>query len=190
MGVAMENRCVAVRPDAPESEPYRVLGTQVFRQTMDRQLNTVMVTSALPGEGKTLTAINLALTFARDFSRTALLVDCDLRKPSVYRYLGLSGEKGIIDSLLDGTPVNELIVWPGIEKFTVISGGRPVNESATDGISTDEGDPGRDEGALPGTVTSFLTFPLSWSGQMPLCSRPSLTPSSWWFRVGGRPRKA
>jgi protein-tyrosine kinase len=89
-----------------------------------------MVTSALPGEGKTLTAINLALTFARDFSRTALLVDCDLRKPSVYRYLGLSGEKGIIDSLLDGRPVNELIVWPGIEKFTVISGGRPVNESA------------------------------------------------------------
>jgi non-specific protein-tyrosine kinase len=130
LAAAMGNRCVALGADSPEAEPYRVLRTQIMQRTVERQWNTVMVTSALPGEGKTLTSINLALTFARHFNRTVLLVDCDLRKPSIYQYLGLSGEKGLIDSVLDGKPVDELIVWPGIEKFTVISGGRPMSESA------------------------------------------------------------
>jgi protein-tyrosine kinase len=130
MSAALGNRCVALGPDAPEAEPYRVLRTQIIQRTAERHWNTVMVTSAFPGEGKSLTAINLALTFAREFKRTALLVDCDLRKPSIYRYLGLSGEKGLVDSLMDGVPVDDLIVWPGIDKFTVISGGRPISESA------------------------------------------------------------
>ena len=130
VAAAIANRCIALGADAPEAEPYRVLRTQIIHRTAGLHWNTVMVTSALPGEGKTLTSINLALTFARHFNRTTLLVDADLRKPSVYRYLGLSGEKGLVDCLLDGKPVNELIVWPGIEKFTVISGGRPMSESA------------------------------------------------------------
>ena len=130
LSTAMENRCVACGSDSPEAEPYRVLRTQILRQTVERQWNTLMVTSALPGEGKTMTAINLALTFARHFNRTVLLVDCDLKKPSVYKYLGLSGEQGLVDCLLDGKPLDEVIVWPGIEKLTIISGGRAVIESA------------------------------------------------------------
>ena len=89
-----------------------------------------MVTSALPEEGKTLVAINLALTFAREFEHTVLLVDGDLRKQSVHKYLGTAGEKGLIDYLADGMPVTELMTWPGIEKMTLISGGRPFHESA------------------------------------------------------------
>lgn len=130
MSTAMENRCVGILPDTAESEPYRVLRTQILKRTLEKKLNTVMVTSPLPGEGKTLTAINLALTFAREFNQTALLIDCDLRKPSIYRHLGLPGEKGLIDCLLHGSPISDLIVWPAIEKFTVLSGGRPFGESA------------------------------------------------------------
>jgi non-specific protein-tyrosine kinase len=89
-----------------------------------------MVTSALPGEGKTLAAINLAFTLAREFQHTVLLVDGDLRKQSVHKYLGCAGEKGLVDYLADGVPVSELITWPGIEKMTVISGGRSFQESA------------------------------------------------------------
>ena len=130
MNAALENRCVAVLPDMPEAEPYKLLRTQILQRTQDRNCNTVMVTSALPGEGKTLTAINLGLTFARHFNQTVLLVDCDLRKPSIHRYLGLPGEKGLVDCLLDGVNISDLIVWPGIEKFTFLSGGRSFGESA------------------------------------------------------------
>jgi non-specific protein-tyrosine kinase len=89
-----------------------------------------MVTSALPGEGKTMTAINLAFSFAREFQHTVLLIDGDLRKQSVHKYLGFDSDKGLIDFLADGTPVPDLIVWPGVEKITLISGGRSFQESA------------------------------------------------------------
>jgi non-specific protein-tyrosine kinase len=129
VNTALENRCVALAPHLPEAEHYRVLRTRVLQKAMERHGNTLMITSAFPGEGKTLTSINLALTFARHFDQTALLVDCDLRKPSIHRYLGLPGEKGLVDFLLDGVNINELIIWPGVEKFTVLSGGRPFPES-------------------------------------------------------------
>ena len=89
-----------------------------------------MVTSPRPGEGKTLTAINLALTIAKAFSQTALLVDCDFHQQQIHRYLGLESDKGIVDYLLDGVPLKDLIIWPKIEKLTLISGGRTISESA------------------------------------------------------------
>jgi protein-tyrosine kinase len=129
MNTALENRCVAMVPDMPEAEHYKLLRTRVLQKALERQGNTLMITSAHPGEGKTLTSINLALTFARHFNKTALLVDCDLRKPSVHRYLGLPGERGLVDYLLDGVNISDLIIWPGIEKFTVLAGGRAFPES-------------------------------------------------------------
>jgi protein-tyrosine kinase len=129
MKAALENRCVAMLPDTPETEPYKILRTRVLHRAQEKHGNTMMITSALPGEGKTLTSINLALTFARHFKQTALLVDCDLRNPSVHRYLGLPGEKGLVDYLLDGVNISDLIIWPGIEKITILSGGKPFPES-------------------------------------------------------------
>jgi protein-tyrosine kinase len=125
-----EKRCVGILTDAPEVEPYRILRTQIIKRTQERGGNTIMVTSPLPGEGKTLTAVNLAFTFAREFKQTVLLVDCDLRRQQIHLMLGYDSDKGIIDHLLRDVPMNELIVWPGIEKLTVISGGRTVQESS------------------------------------------------------------
>lgn len=125
-----EKRCVAILTDAPEMEPYRILRTQIIKRTQERGGNTIMVTSPLPGEGKTLTAVNLAFTFAREFKQTVLLVDCDLRRQQIHLMLGYDSDKGIIDYLLRDVPMNELTVWPGIEKLTVISGGKTVQESS------------------------------------------------------------
>jgi non-specific protein-tyrosine kinase len=88
--------------------------------------NTVMVTSAQPGEGKTLTAINLALSFAKEFDQTVLLVDCDLKQQSIHEVLGIDSEKGLVNYLLDNADLSKLIMWPGIEKFTLLSGGHPL----------------------------------------------------------------
>ncbi len=105
-------------------EAYRILRTQILQRTKSAGGNTILVTSALPGEGKTLTAINLAFTFAREFEQTALLVDADLKKPSIHRYLGYKSSRGLIDYLAQGAVVSDLLIWPGIEKITILSGGR------------------------------------------------------------------
>jgi len=89
-----------------------------------------MITSALPGEGKTLTAVNLALTFTKEFNHTVLLVDCDLRQQHVHKVMGIDSERGLIDALIDNRPLQELIIWPGIERLTLISGGRTISETS------------------------------------------------------------
>lgn len=127
---AGDNRCVSLFPDAFETESYKVLRTQVLQRTQHHGWNTLMITSARPGEGKTITAINLALTFARDLHQTTLLVDCDLRRQKIHDYLGLSTGKGLADYLLDDRPIQELIVWPGVDSLTLISGGRTIRDSA------------------------------------------------------------
>lgn len=128
--VAARNKCIAVIPNAPEVEQYKVLRRKILNLTREHGWNTIMITSALPGEGKTLTAINLSLTFAREFDQTVLLVDCDFRKQGVHEMLGIDSDKGLIDYLLSDTPINDVMIWPKIEKFTLISGGKTIQDSA------------------------------------------------------------
>lgn len=127
--VMLANRCVAFLPDSPEVEFYRQLRTRILQLNSGEAGATIMVTSALPGEGKTLTAINLALTFAKEFKQTALLVDCDLRQQQVHSVMGFPSEKGLVDYLMHDCPINELFVWPGVDKLSVISGGKTVKDS-------------------------------------------------------------
>jgi protein-tyrosine kinase len=127
--VMSANRCVAFLPESPEVEFYRQLRTRILQISGGQGGATVMVTSALPGEGKTLTAINLALTFAKEFKQTALLVDCDLRQQQVHSQMGFASERGLVDYLMDDCPITELFVWPGVEKLSVISGGKTVRDS-------------------------------------------------------------
>ncbi len=127
---AIENRCVCIKENSPEIDYYKVLRTQIQQRTKEKNLNTVMVTSVNPGEGKTLTSINLAVTFARELNQTVLLVDCDLKQQTIYKRLGFSGEKGLIDYLVDNKPLKDLIIWPGIEKLTLLSGGRAIQDSS------------------------------------------------------------
>jgi non-specific protein-tyrosine kinase len=125
----IRNRCVCISSEAPELDAYKVLRTQIRQRTKEQGMNTIMVTSVKPGEGKTITAINLALTFAREYHQTVLLVDCDLKKQDIHRYLGFASDRGLIDYLEYDMPLKDFIVWPGIEKLTLISGGRTVLDS-------------------------------------------------------------
>jgi protein-tyrosine kinase len=129
MNTLANNRCVAIFPYARETEVYKVLRTQVLRYTKEKGGNTIMITSALPEEGKTLTAINLSFTFAKLFEQTVLLVDGDLRQQDIHKRLGFESDRGLADYLVDSRPVPEIITWPGIDKLTLISGGRLIHES-------------------------------------------------------------
>jgi protein-tyrosine kinase len=99
--------------------------------TMIDNANMIMVTSALPGEGKTFTAINLALSIAMEMDRTVLLVDADVAKPDVTARLGVEAEKGLIDVLLDdGLTLPDLLLRTDIPKLTLLpSGGRHVHST-------------------------------------------------------------
>jgi non-specific protein-tyrosine kinase len=126
----VENRCVCIEPDADELEAYKVLRTRIEQAAKTKGWNTILITSPNSGDGKTLTAINLALTFAKAYNQTVMLVDCDLRRQNIHRMLGLESAAGIVDFLVDDKPLNEFIIWPGIEKLTLISGGRSIQNSA------------------------------------------------------------
>lgn len=125
-----KNRCVCFMENVPELDYYKMLRTQIMQRTQAKGWNTVMITSALPGEGKTVTSINLAMTFAKAYNQTAMLVDADLRQQKVYYYMGIDSRLGIYDHLVEGRQLKDIIVWPRIEKMTLISGGRIINESA------------------------------------------------------------
>jgi len=123
------NRCVSMVPDAKELEHYKVLRTNIMQRTKENNWNTIMITSVQPGEGKTLSAINLTAAFAKEYNQTVLLVDCDLRRQNIHKYLDYEFDKGIVDCLVNDCELKDLIVWPNIEKLTLISGGKTVSDS-------------------------------------------------------------
>jgi len=128
---AMENnRCVGINPDSKEIEQYKILRNRINQYAKNRKMNTIMITSPNRNEGKTVTAINMALVFARDLKQTVLLVDCDFKGQDIHTYMGINNKFSLIDYFLNKTPLNELIIWPGIEKLTLISGDRTVSESS------------------------------------------------------------
>jgi protein-tyrosine kinase len=111
-------------------EGYKLLRTQVVHRLRENGWNLLGVTSPNAGEGKTLTAVNLAVSLAMETTQTVLLVDADLRKPSVHRLFGLEHAKGLADVLLDEEPLEETLVHPGIGRFVLLPGGRAVPQSA------------------------------------------------------------
>jgi exopolysaccharide/PEP-CTERM locus tyrosine autokinase len=113
------------------TEEYRKLKSVVFELTRQGAFhNTLLVTSDLPGAGKTLTALNLALTMANEYDHTVLLVDADLRKPSVHERLGIQAEKGLLHCLTEGYPLEKALVRTGIGKLVVLPAGGTADDPA------------------------------------------------------------
>ncbi|MGD0829244.1 MAG: CpsD/CapB family tyrosine-protein kinase [Desulfobaccales bacterium] len=117
--------------EAAVAEGYKVLRTHILQRTAEEGHNTLMITSPLPGEGKTLTAINLAISISQGLNYTVLLVDADLRFPSISKYFGLADEPGLADHLTSGVPIDELLIHPeGLAKLVILPAGQPVSQAA------------------------------------------------------------
>jgi capsular exopolysaccharide synthesis family protein len=120
---------MAAYDKGPFVDAYKILRTQVTHRLRENGWNVLGVTSPGYGEGKTLTAVNLAISLAMETTQTVLLVDSDLRDPSVHRAFGLKDCRGLADYLLDGTPLEDLLLHPGIGRFVLLPGGRPISSS-------------------------------------------------------------
>lgn len=118
-------------PYTQAAEEYSKLKSVIVRLTrMGSFLNMLMVTSSLGGEGKSLTALNLALSLAQEFDHTVLLVDADIRKPSIHSYLGIENSAGLTDCLLDNVDVKDALIRTGIGKLSFLPAGRSVPNPA------------------------------------------------------------
>ena len=116
------------QPRSPVAEEYKKLKSVIIKLTTgDQFLNTIMVTSTLKGEGKSITSLNIALALAQEYDHTVLLVDADLRRPSTHTYLGIPNDQGLSDCLMNGVDVGSVLVKTGIGKLSVLPAGSPVH---------------------------------------------------------------
>ncbi|HOE67210.1 MAG TPA: polysaccharide biosynthesis tyrosine autokinase [Candidatus Hydrogenedentes bacterium] len=116
-------------PKSPISEAYRALRTNFQFANIQSKARLVMVTSAVPGEGKTTTAVNLAITLA-DSGVKVLLIDTDLRRPHVHHVLKMERGPGLADVLREGIDFHNVVRPTRVENLTIVSSGRvPPNPS-------------------------------------------------------------
>lgn len=114
---------------SPRAESFRQIRTNLQFASVNSKTKSILVTSSLPGEGKSTTATNLAIAMAQAGQRV-VLVDADLRRPSVAEYLGLEGSAGLTTALLGETDVEALLQpWGEDELYVLTAGQIPPNPS-------------------------------------------------------------
>jgi len=118
--------------DAVIADKYRLLRTRIMQLMKPRGWTTLGITSAGPQAGKTLTAMNLAITIARSSDQQVVLIDADLRKPSISEDLGLDTRLGLIDYLTSEVPLPEVLVsLSSIPNLTILPGRREEASKVT-----------------------------------------------------------
>ena len=135
-----------INPNSPRTEiadQYRVIKRPLIKNAMGKGAsvivngNLIMVTSALPGEGKSFTSINLAMSIATELDNTVMLVDADVARPSVMRMLGLPDGPGLLDLVLDNKlDMSSVLLKTNVEKLTILPSGTP-HPRATELLASD-----------------------------------------------------
>ena len=122
----LNERLVTVTdPQSMAAEQFKILRSRILYPRNGSIPRTIMVTSAMEEEGKSLIAANLAISIAQGIQEHVLLVDCDIRRPSQHLLFNVSGEHGLSDYLSHDTLLSSLLVKTGIEKLTLLPGGMP-----------------------------------------------------------------
>ena len=124
------NRVIMGMENDAATTAYKMLRTQVLQRMATNGWTSLAITSPGPGEGKTLTAINLAISLAREVNHTVLLVDTDLRRPRVSQYFGHIPEYGLCDYLINDRQLPEILFNPGIERLVILPGVNSVSSSS------------------------------------------------------------
>lgn len=119
---------VEKQPKSVPAEAYRVLRTNIQYSSFDKDIEKILVTSSEPGEGKSTTAGNLALAYSQDEKRV-LIIDCDLRKPSLHKKFRISNNIGLSDVVLDKSKISKAIVKYTDYLHILPSGKVPPNPS-------------------------------------------------------------
>jgi len=117
-------------PYSPASEQYRKLRARILARTKQDFQNTIMVTSADVGEGKSITSVNFAVALAREIDHTVLLVDADMRKPSIHKYLGIKTDRGLSDYLSGQVELSDVLINTGLGRLVLLPAGNACSNPA------------------------------------------------------------
>jgi len=112
-------------PNSFPAEQFRMLRTNMLFPKTGLPPKSVLITSAISGEGKSFVAANLAVTIAQNPDKNVLLIDCDMRCPAVQNIFGYEQLPGLSDYLIKGTPLSSLLVKTPHERLTILPGGSP-----------------------------------------------------------------
>lgn len=130
-------------PRSSVAEEFRVIKRPLIRNATGKSAapirngNLIMVTSAVPGEGKSTTAVNLAMSIAMERDHTVLLVDADVSRPSLPRILDAPLQRGLLDVLLDNQlDLSDVLQTTNVESLTVLPSGKP-HPSATELLASE-----------------------------------------------------
>jgi len=127
----MERHCILPKvSDKAALRAFKILRTRVLRRLEMNRWSSIAVSGMAVGEGKTLTAINLAMALAQDVNTWVFLVDLDLQRPQVASYLGLSFDKGLSDYLLGEAELDDIVYNVEMERLAVIPNTRPFQQSS------------------------------------------------------------
>ena len=128
---AMERNRVLLRvPDVGISRAYKILRTRVLHRLAANNWFTLGITGTAAGEGKSLTAVNLALALAQDVNTSVFLVDLDLQRPQLGAYLGMSYEHGLTDYLTGQVELDQIIYDIGVKRLAVVPNASSVENSS------------------------------------------------------------
>ncbi len=119
-----------LEPQSIEAEQFRLLKNNILFPEKGNPPKSIMVTSFSPSEGKSFVAANLAISIAQNIDEHVLLMDCDLRSPSIQPMFGLEDNPGLSEYLSDGKPLSSLLVKTFLDKLTILPAGKiPANPS-------------------------------------------------------------
>jgi Mrp family chromosome partitioning ATPase len=128
---AMERQCILPAvSDVAALRAFKILRTRVLRRLDMHKWNSIAVSGMSVGEGKTMTAINLALALSQDVNTWVFLVDLDLQRPQIANYLGMSFEKGLSDYLLGKAELEDVVYNLQSERLGVIPNARAFQHSS------------------------------------------------------------
>lgn len=125
-----KNRVLPQVQDTSALRAYKIMRTRLLQRMTPNNWNSLAITGTESGQGKTLTAINLAIALAQDPNTFVFLVDLDLQRPQIANYLGMSFERGLGDYLVGEAELDQIIYDTSIERLSIIPNGRSFEHSS------------------------------------------------------------